>query len=130
MVGSSSVAGIVMVKQEIWIDMNLPATMKNWFSDLSGYPCLHFADLGFEVESDVAVLDRARGMGTIILTKDRDFADLISVRGAPPQVVWLRIGNATNRRLRLLVSPLVPRIVRFIESGAHLIEVAPVHNRS
>ena len=30
----------------------------------------------------------------MIVTKDSDFHELSLVRGAPPKVVWLRVGNA------------------------------------
>jgi predicted nuclease of predicted toxin-antitoxin system len=34
-----------------------------------------------------------------ILTKDTDFEKYSILRGAPPKVVWLRIGNASNKEV-------------------------------
>jgi len=32
----------------------------------------------------------------VFVTKDRDVADLAILRGAPPKVIWLRMGNCTT----------------------------------
>jgi predicted nuclease of predicted toxin-antitoxin system len=32
----------------------------------------------------------------IFVTKDRDVAELAILRGAPPKVIWLRMGNCTT----------------------------------
>lgn len=37
----------------------------------------------------------ARTHGYILVTKDRDVAELAVLRGAPPKVVWLRMGNCS-----------------------------------
>jgi predicted nuclease of predicted toxin-antitoxin system len=34
-----------------------------------------------------------------LVTKDEDFHRLSVLRGAPPKVVWLRVGNCTTRDL-------------------------------
>ncbi len=45
----------------------------------------------------------AREHGCVLVTKDEDFHRLSLLRGAPPKVVWLRIGNcATDDISRLL----------------------------
>lgn len=35
----------------------------------------------------------------IIVTKDSDFPDLFFLKGAPPRVVYIRLGNTRNREL-------------------------------
>jgi predicted nuclease of predicted toxin-antitoxin system len=39
-----------------------------------------------------------------------------------PAVVWLRVGNCSNRALRIWLDPLLPAIVRQLEQGDRLIE--------
>jgi predicted nuclease of predicted toxin-antitoxin system len=57
------------------------------------------------------------------MTKDEDFAERVR-RGRPgPAVVWLRIGNCSNRALRAWLEPLLPAIVSQIEQGDRLLEV-------
>ena len=49
---------------------------------------------GLEQADDDAVWRHARDNGFVIVTKDSDFHELSLVRGAPPKVIWLRVGNA------------------------------------
>ena len=55
--------------------------------------------------SDRDVWELARGHDCILVTKDSDFHRLSMLHGAPPKVVWLRIGNcATADIARLLTT--------------------------
>ena len=42
----------------------------------------------------------ARDNGLTIVSKDSDFHRMSFVLGAPPQVIWLRVGNCPTRRDR------------------------------
>ena len=59
----------------------------------------------------------------VILSKDEDFPRLVSQRGPPPQIVWLRYGNVTNRELRRIVVTAWPRIRSLLSASEPLIEV-------
>ena len=37
------------------------------------------------------------------MTKDSDFADLSVLRGFPPKVIWIRIGNCTTAQVEKLL---------------------------
>jgi predicted nuclease of predicted toxin-antitoxin system len=47
----------------------------------------------------------AQAHGFIFVTKDKDVAELAILRGAPPKVIWLRMGNCTTRQLRVSAPP-------------------------
>ena len=51
--------------------------------------------LRFARSGDSELWFYARTHGFIFVTKDRDVAELAILRGAPPKIVWLRIGNCT-----------------------------------
>jgi predicted nuclease of predicted toxin-antitoxin system len=57
---------------------------------------LHVASVGLRGAEDAAVWEHARSGGFIVVSKDDDFRSLGLVRGAPPKVVWLRVGNAAT----------------------------------
>jgi predicted nuclease of predicted toxin-antitoxin system len=38
----------------------------------------------------------AEAHGYIFVSKDKDVAELASLRGAPPKVIWLRMGNCAT----------------------------------
>ena len=61
------------------------------------YPSsLHVRLIGLGGASDEAVWTAAAEQGCILVTKDEDFHRLSVLRGAPPKVIWLRLGNATT----------------------------------
>jgi predicted nuclease of predicted toxin-antitoxin system len=57
----------------------------------------HVAAIGLERASDIEVWNYARINDYMLVTKDSDFNDLAVLRGFPPKVIWLRIGNCTTR---------------------------------
>ncbi len=52
--------------------------------------------IGLERASDESVWRYAKDNGFCIVSKDADFYDLSLVRGAPPKIIWLKIGNTTK----------------------------------
>jgi predicted nuclease of predicted toxin-antitoxin system len=49
--------------------------------------------------SDIEIWNYAKENGFIIVTYDEDFYDWQQLRGFPPKIVWLRIGNAPTKRI-------------------------------
>lgn len=65
------------------------------------YPgILHVVGAGLDRASDLAVWDYARERNLAIVSKDSDFSDLAVLKGAPPRVIWLRMGNCTSQDVR------------------------------
>ncbi len=54
----------------------------------------HIELLGMRGASDAAIWAHARDGDFIIVSKDDDFRSLALVRGPPPKVIWLQVGNA------------------------------------
>ncbi len=59
----------------------------------------HVLNLGLDQASDEDVWDFAQTNGFTIVTKDTDYPNLVTHRGHPPKVLWLRIGNCTTRQV-------------------------------
>jgi len=49
-----------------------------------------------------------------------------SVSGGAPAIVWLRIGNCTNRVLFAWLEPLLPEIKSRLNAGEKLIEIRQI----
>jgi predicted nuclease of predicted toxin-antitoxin system len=58
---------------------------------------VHCDGVGLHGHPDGDVWDYARTHGFVLVSKDNDFRQLSFLRGAPPKVVWLRIGNAPTQ---------------------------------
>jgi len=50
--------------------------------------------LGLRGASDTTVWELARTQGYVLVSKDNDFRQRSFQYGAPPKVVWLKVGNA------------------------------------
>ncbi len=59
----------------------------------------HVTSVALDKASDSDVWAYARESGFTIVTKDSDFNDLVLMRGFPPKVIWLRLGNCTTRQV-------------------------------
>jgi len=59
------------------------------------YPdSLHVRSVGLRGRDDAAIWEYARQNDLLIVSKDNDFRQLIFLKGPPPKVVWLSVGNA------------------------------------
>ena len=59
----------------------------------------HVRDIGFESAEDLAVWEYAKKFGFIIVSKDTDFRQRSFLFGAPPKIIWLRLGNCSTERI-------------------------------
>jgi predicted nuclease of predicted toxin-antitoxin system len=57
----------------------------------------HVYLIGLDKADDPAIWEYARANDFVIVSKDSDFNDLSVLRGFPPKVVWLKLGNCTTR---------------------------------
>ena len=63
----------------------------------------HVTGVGLAGAADLAIWERAGTDAFVIVTKDADFQRLSVLRGPPPKVVWVRLGNCTSARVERLL---------------------------
>ena len=103
------------------VDTQLPQALAGWLRE-QGHEAEHVLEIGLAQGKDTLIWRHAQECGAVIMTKDEDFAEWV-IRGRPgPAVVWLRLGNCSNRTLHGWLEPLLPAIVRQLEQGDRLIE--------
>src|SRR5688572_18896959 len=93
---------------KLLLDQNLSPRLVQRLSDV--FPdSNHVFLLGLGSADDVRVWEYARDNDFVIVTKDADFGELSTLKGFPPKVVWLRVGNCTTALVEeLLRSHLEP----------------------
>ena len=64
--------------------------------------------------SDWAIWQFARDSGLTIVSKDADFQRFSILYGAPPKVIWLRLGNCSTEGIIRLLRERRDEISRFI----------------
>jgi predicted nuclease of predicted toxin-antitoxin system len=104
------------------VDAQLPPDLAGFLTSC-GYEARHVSEIGLLSAGDAQIWKHAQSGGFVIVTKDADFAVMSALRGAPPQIVWLRFGNTRKTELRERLAALLPRIVAAFHAGERLVEV-------
>ncbi len=58
--------------------------------------CKHVNDVGLNEKSDSEIWEFAKMNNFVIVTFDADFYDLAVIKGIPPKIIWLRMGNSNT----------------------------------
>jgi len=104
------------------VDAQLPPALARALRE-AGYDVQAVRELGLGEAEDDVIWDYALTNQAVIVTKDQDFADRLLSGRTAPIIIWLRIGNTSNRALLTWLLPLWPDILSHIQSGDKLIEV-------
>jgi predicted nuclease of predicted toxin-antitoxin system len=95
-------------------DENLSPRLTQVLADV--YPdAAHVHDLGLGEASDTLIWEFAAEQGYTIVSKDADFHQRSFVRGAPPKVIWLRLGNSSVATTADLLRSRYIEVQRFHE---------------
>ena len=81
----------------------------------------HVDVFGLRARPDREIWEAARDGGWILVSKDDDSQQLAFLHGAPPKVVWLRVGNADTARIAELLVESRGRLTRFVEDSEEAI---------
>lgn len=73
----------------------------------------HVRDVCLTGQSDTLIWAHAAAHGFAIVSKDDDFHHLSFLKGPPPKVIALRIGNCTTGQIEKLLRSRHPDILRF-----------------
>lgn len=89
----------------------------------AGHKAVHVAQaLKLDAE-DTEIWELAKRNSLIIISKDEDFAKCSKQIIDSPVVVWVRVGNISNKKLLKWFEKLLPQIIELIELGDTLIEI-------
>jgi predicted nuclease of predicted toxin-antitoxin system len=108
---------------EFWIDAQISPAIAAWMRYSFNVPAVAVRELGLREAEDPTIFWRARAAGAVVLTKGSDFVTLVQRHGAPPQVVWVRLGNTSNAALRSVLTASWAAIRSALEAGEPLIEL-------
>lgn len=99
---------------KLLFDHNLSPRLVTQLADVFANSA-HLIHHALEQATDMKVWEFARDNGFTLVTKDSDFHDLSLLRGSPPQVIWLRVGNCTTADIETLLRQHQPEIVQFTQ---------------
>lgn len=73
----------------------------------------HVLPLDLATKTDSEIWYYARLHGYTLVTKNTDMVDLCLLRGAPPKIVWLRVGNCPSAVVRDVLADNADQITAF-----------------
>jgi predicted nuclease of predicted toxin-antitoxin system len=101
---------------KLLFDHNLSHRIVPLIADL--FECEHVRHLGLARETpDEAIYDFAKRHGYTIVTANRDFLNLASLYGAPPQVIRLEAMDYQTEAAATLIRKFAVAIVQFGQSS-------------
>lgn len=93
-------------------DANLSPILVKRLADV--FPgSVHVFDIGDIASDDRKIWEFARVGGITIASQDIDFLDMSLLRGSPPKLILLRIGNSSTTEIEQVLRSRLPDISRF-----------------
>ena len=94
-------------------DEHLSARLCSLLAD--SFPdALHVTQIGLRGASDSEIWKAAAERACVLVTKDEDLHRFSVLHGAPPKVIWLRLGNAPTEAVAELLRDRREDILRFL----------------
>ena len=107
---------------KLLFDQNISFRIINRISDI--FPdSKQVRELGLENSKDVQIFEFAKKHNYTIVTFDSDFCDLVTIRGFPPKIIWLRTGNSTTNKLESLIRKNKELIQIFLSENYGCLEI-------
>jgi predicted nuclease of predicted toxin-antitoxin system len=114
---------------KLLFDENLSHRLVEQVTDV--YPgSIHVRDVGLLGAADTQIWEYAAEHGFLLASKDTDFYQRSLVFGAPPKVVWLRIGNAPKASIATMLRERYLQVRRFVDDAeATFLPLGPAQHR-
>jgi predicted nuclease of predicted toxin-antitoxin system len=111
---------------EFWIDVNLPSILAEWIRKEYNLKAKTFRELNFENIKDYEVFRKAaqNPLVVVITTKDYDFVEMTGLPGNLPKVLYLNVGNVTNKQLREIFDKHFAEAIKLLsKTNQQLVEI-------
>lgn len=97
-------------------DQNISFRILKWIDDIfPGSISVH--DLEFDNPHDLEIWKFAKLNNYAIVTFDADFIDISNLRGYPPKIIWLRLGNTSTKNIADRIRAEHENIVNFLSNN-------------
>lgn len=114
----------------LWIDAQLSPHLAVWLQEQLSLEACSARRLGLRDAEDVEIFEAASKAEAVVITKDRDFVDLLEQRGSPPKVIWVTCGNTSNRHLKAILKTALPEALQLLADSEDLVEISDAQDES
>jgi predicted nuclease of predicted toxin-antitoxin system len=110
---------------KFWLDAQFSPALVPWLAESFGLE-VHAVQSDPDLISakDRQIFDAAGAAGAVVMTKDQDFVELVKRHGPPPSVIWVTVGNTSNRMMKQVLAKALPKALEQIEQGEALVEIS------
>lgn len=108
---------------KFWLDAQLPPSLATWLCGRFSVEVTALREMGLRDAPDITIFQAAKHDGIVVVTKDRDFVELVQRLGTPPQILWLTCGNMTNKHLQHLLEHTFDKACELLETGEAIVEL-------
>jgi predicted nuclease of predicted toxin-antitoxin system len=106
-----------------WLGAQFSPLLAPWLTARFGVTVHALRDIDLRDATDRAIFDAARSAGATVITKDRDFAELVGRLDSPPQIVWVTCGNTSNARMQQVFDATFVQAMQLLATGDALVEI-------
>ena len=100
---------------EIWLDCHVSPIIAKWLKDELLLDIKSAYKLELYGLSDAEIYAKAKKTGNvIIISKDSDLEEIISINGSPPKLINLKIGNCDNKILFQILKQNIQKAIRLL----------------
>lgn len=103
---------------KILIDENLPKSLAKTFSEFS-IEANHVSEFNLLKQNDNVIWSFAIKESMTIISKDNDFYSLSVLKGYPPKIIFLQIGNCSVSNLKNILLSKKEIILEFLENDVN-----------
>lgn len=97
-------------------DQNISFRILKWIDDIfPGSISVH--DLEYHNPHDLDIWKFAKLNNYVIITFDAGFVDISNLRGYPPKIIWLRIGNTSTKNIADRIRAEQRSIMEFLSNS-------------
>ena len=112
---------------KLWLDQMLPRRLCDPFREWTGCEVSH---VGTQYLEDADIFKAARAAGAVVVSKDSDLLSMVERVGAPPQFLWRRCGNCSNRELERILKATLGDAIRLLRRGEPIVEITAAFESS
>ena len=107
----------------VWLDALLSPLIALWIEFKFNIPTFALRDIDLRDANDLEIFMEVRKAEAIIITKDSDFINLVTLYGSPPKIILLTCGNTSHDRLKEILSLYLNSALKLLDSGESIIEI-------
>lgn len=107
---------------KLLVDNQLPEALAVHLAE-NGIESRHVRRLGLGAAADEEIWRFAQAGGYAIVTMDEDFQQLSARYGAPPQIIWVRLGNVRKPALLSAFAAVLAELRAGLDNGTAVIEI-------